>query len=197
MKFPIQFAGQICPRGQLYLYATAVHADKFDLQTESETSCFMITLMLRGTGTTILVVVQVHLYQYKKNFSVSWWLQVYSSTSTSTSTIVLYYWLFYMYYSTSTSTRVPILSRRALLHLEPMSNQSSSRFCPLVQLSCMATLKLGAIIPKMSLVYKNRPQNVTNSRRSCSGRLIVCVCVKVSGYLWLSVSTRPLVVRLR
>ena len=58
---------------------------------------------------------------------------------------------------------VPILSRRALLHLEPMSNQSSSRFCPLVQLSCMATLKLGAIVPKMSLVYKNRPENVTNS----------------------------------
>jgi hypothetical protein len=32
---------------------TAVHADKFDLQTESETSCFMITLMLRGTDTAV------------------------------------------------------------------------------------------------------------------------------------------------
>jgi len=27
----------------------------------------------------------------------------------------------------------------------------------------MATLKLGEIVPKMSLVYKNRPENVTNS----------------------------------
>ena len=63
---------------------------------------------------------------------------------------------------------------------------SSSRFCPLVQLSCTGARKLGTIFPEISPWYKNRPRIVVVLSRIPSAKehnpaalmARVCACAR-------------------